>query len=109
MKEYYDHSFFSTCTESSEYFLKNDCDCKAVEALDIFEKLSWLKGCCFEGILQLFTNFYLHRKVSVFLRNDSDCKDVNIYNYYHTIILLSHYNGLVVLSYNKKCGEPGSV
>jgi hypothetical protein len=36
--------------------------------------------CCFEGILQLFTNFYLHRKVSIFLRNNSDCKDVDIYN-----------------------------
>ncbi len=35
---------------------------------------------CFEGILQLFTNFYLHRKVSIFLRNDSDCKDVDLYN-----------------------------
>ncbi len=33
-----------------------------------------------EGILQLFTNFYLHRKFSIFLRNDSDCKDVDLYN-----------------------------
>ncbi len=31
-------------------------------------------------ILQLFTNFYLHRKVSIFLRSDSDCKDVDLYN-----------------------------
>ncbi len=31
-------------------------------------------------MLQLFTNFYLHRKVSIFLRNDSDCKDVDLYN-----------------------------
>ena len=35
---------------------------------------------CIEGILRLFTNFYLHRKVSIFLRNDSDCKDVDLYN-----------------------------
>ncbi len=28
----------------------------------------------------IFTNFYLHRKVSIFLRNDSDCKDVDLYN-----------------------------
>jgi hypothetical protein len=31
-------------------------------------------------VLQLFTNFYLHRKVSIFLRNNSDCKDVDLYN-----------------------------
>ncbi len=61
-------------------FLRNDCDCKAVEALDCFEKLLWLKCCCLEGILQSFTNFYLHRKVLIFLRNDSDCKDVDLYN-----------------------------
>ena len=59
-------------------FLRNNCDYKAVEALDIFEKLSLLKGCYNEGILQLFTNFYLHRKVSIFLRNDCDCKDVDL-------------------------------
>ncbi len=61
-------------------FLRNNHDCKAVEALNFFEELSWLKGCYIEGILQLFTNFYLHRKVSIFLRNDSDCKDVDLYN-----------------------------
>jgi hypothetical protein len=61
-------------------FLRNDHEYEAVGALDIFEKLSWLYGCCVEGILQLFTNFYLHRKVSIFLRNDSDCNDVNLYN-----------------------------
>jgi hypothetical protein len=34
-----------------------------------------------EGILQLFTNFYLHRKILIFLRNDSDCEDVDhVYN-----------------------------
>ena len=42
LKEYYDHSLFSTCTESSEHFLRNDSDCKAIEGLDIFEKLLWL-------------------------------------------------------------------
>ena len=31
-------------------------------------------------MLQLFTNFYLHRKVAIFLRKDSDCKDVDLYN-----------------------------
>ncbi len=31
LKEYYDHSLFSTCSESSQYFLRNDCDCKAVD------------------------------------------------------------------------------
>jgi hypothetical protein len=28
----------------------------------------------------IFTNFYLHRQVSIFLRKDSDCKDVDLYN-----------------------------
>ncbi len=31
-------------------------------------------------MLQLFTNFYLHRKVSIFYRTDSDCKVVDLYN-----------------------------
>ncbi len=35
---------------------------------------------CVEGILQLFTNFYLHRKLLIFLRNDHDCKAVDPYN-----------------------------
>ncbi len=35
---------------------------------------------CIEGILQLFTNFHLHRKLSIFLRNDRDCKAVDLYN-----------------------------
>ena len=34
---------------------------------------------CIEGILQLFTNFYLQRKFSIFLRNDRDCKVVDPY------------------------------
>jgi hypothetical protein len=33
-----------------------------------------------EEILQLFTNFYLQRKFSIFLRNDHDCKVVDPYN-----------------------------
>jgi hypothetical protein len=40
LKEYYDYSLFSTCIESSQYFLRNDHYCKAVEGLGIFEKLS---------------------------------------------------------------------
>ncbi len=39
-----------------------------------------IEGCFVEGILRLFTNFYLHRKVSIFLRNHSDFKDVDLYN-----------------------------
>ncbi len=35
---------------------------------------------CIEGILQLFINFYLKRKLSIFLRIDRDCKDVDPYN-----------------------------
>jgi hypothetical protein len=30
LKEYYDYSLISTCIESSQYFLRNDRDCKAV-------------------------------------------------------------------------------
>ncbi len=33
-----------------------------------------------EGIIQLFTNFYLQRKLSIFLRNNRDCKVVDPYN-----------------------------
>ncbi len=61
-------------------FLRNICDCKAVEGLDIFEKLSWLLNCCFEGILRSFTKFYFHRKVSIFWRNNSDCNHVDLLN-----------------------------
>ncbi len=62
-------------------FLRNDRDCKAVGAPDIFEKLSWLYGCCVDRIPQLFTNFYLHRKVLIFLRIYRDCEDVDhLYN-----------------------------
>jgi hypothetical protein len=32
---------------------------------------------CIEGILQLFTNFYLHRKFFIFLRKDSYCTAVD--------------------------------
>jgi hypothetical protein len=35
---------------------------------------------CIERILQLFTNFYLHRKLSIFLRNDRDCEAVDLLN-----------------------------
>ena len=35
---------------------------------------------CNEGILRLFTNFYLHRRVAIFLRNDQACKAVDPYN-----------------------------
>jgi hypothetical protein len=40
LKEYFDYSLFSTCIESSRFFLRNDHYCKASEGLDIFEKLS---------------------------------------------------------------------
>ncbi len=35
---------------------------------------------CIEGILPLFTNFYLQRKFLIFLRNNRDCKVVDPYN-----------------------------
>ncbi len=31
LKEYYDYSPISTCTEWSRYFLRNDSDCKDVD------------------------------------------------------------------------------
>ncbi len=33
-----------------------------------------------EGILRLFTNFYLQRKISIFLRNERDYKVIDPYN-----------------------------
>jgi hypothetical protein len=35
---------------------------------------------CVEGILRLLTNFYLHRKLSIFLRSDHYCRAVDLYN-----------------------------
>jgi hypothetical protein len=35
---------------------------------------------CIEGILQLFTNFYLQRKFLIFLRINLYCKVVDPYN-----------------------------
>jgi hypothetical protein len=35
---------------------------------------------CVEGILGLFTNFYLQRKFLIFLTKDCDCKVVDPYN-----------------------------
>ncbi len=37
---------------------------------------------CVEGILWLFTNFYLQRKLLIFLRNNRDCKVVDPYNHF---------------------------
>jgi hypothetical protein len=34
---------------------------------------------CVEGMLRLFTNFYLQRQFSIFLRNDHDWKVVDPY------------------------------
>jgi hypothetical protein len=34
---------------------------------------------CVEGMLQLFTNFYLQKKFLIYLRNDHDCKVVDPY------------------------------
>ncbi len=40
---------------------------------------------CIEGIVQLFTYFYLHRKFLVFLRNDHDCKAVEAPNIFEKL------------------------
>ncbi len=36
---------------------------------------------CIEGMIWLFTSFYMQRKLSIFLRNDRDCKVVDPYNH----------------------------
>ncbi len=57
LKEYYDYSPIFTCTERSQYFLRNDSDCKGVdlyntrkrhaliESLDLTRNISWLVSC----------------------------------------------------------------
>jgi hypothetical protein len=42
----------------------------------LIRKIGNFFSACVEGIVRLFTNFYLHRKFSIFLRNDHDCKAV---------------------------------
>jgi hypothetical protein len=42
----------------------------------LISKIGIFFSACVEGILQSFTNFYLHRKFSIFLRNDCDWKAV---------------------------------
>jgi hypothetical protein len=39
-----------------------------------------------EGILQLFTNFYLQRKILIFLRNDRDCKAVEALDIFEKLL-----------------------
>ncbi len=57
MKEYYDYSPISTCTEWSRYFLRNDSDCKdvdlyntkkryaVIDSSDLTRSISWLTSC----------------------------------------------------------------
>ncbi len=57
LKEYYDYSPISTCTERSQYFLRNDSDCKdvdlynarkryaVIESLDLMRNNFWLASC----------------------------------------------------------------
>ncbi len=53
---------------------------------------------CIEGLLQIFTIFYLHRKFSIFLRNDHDCKAVEAldilrnYRDYQAVALKEYYD-----------------
>jgi hypothetical protein len=42
----------------------------------LIKKIGNFFSACVEGILQLFTIFYLHRKFLIFLRNDRDCEAV---------------------------------
>ncbi len=60
MKEYYDYSPISTCTERSQYFLRNDSGFKdvdlyntrkryaVIESLDLMRNISWLARCFFK-------------------------------------------------------------
>ncbi len=45
----------------------------------LWEQTLIFLSACIGGILRLFTNFYLHRKFSIFLRNDHDWKIVDPY------------------------------
>ncbi len=42
--------------------------------------MAFFLSVCIEGILRLFTNYFLQRKLSIFLRNDHDCMVVDPYN-----------------------------
>ncbi len=42
----------------------------------LIRKIGNFFSACIEGILRLFTIFYLHRKFSIFWRNDRDCEAV---------------------------------
>ncbi len=44
----------------------------------LIRKIGNFFSACVEAIaiVQFFTNFYLHKKFSIFLRNDHDCKAV---------------------------------
>ena len=46
----------------------------------LWERTVIFLSVCIEGILQLFTIFYLQRKFSIFLTNDRDCKAVGAPN-----------------------------
>jgi hypothetical protein len=68
LKEYYNYLLISTCTESSQYFMRNDCDCKAVdpynarkrytviESKDHMRNIPWLAS-CFCKIKKINKNF----------------------------------------------------
>ncbi len=57
LKEYYDYSLVSTSSERSQYFLRNDSDCKdldlyntrrryvVIESLDLTRNIFWLASC----------------------------------------------------------------
>jgi hypothetical protein len=61
-----------------------------------------------EGILQLFTNFYLHRKFLIFLRNDCDCKAVEApdilrnYRDCKAVVLKEYYNYSSISTYTER-------
>jgi hypothetical protein len=42
----------------------------------LIRKIDIFVSACIEGILQLFTIFYLHRKILIFLTNNHDCEAV---------------------------------
>ncbi len=45
----------------------------------LIRKIGNFFSACVEGKVRLFTNFYLHRKFSIFLRNGRDCTVVDPY------------------------------
>ncbi len=66
---------FSVCDSVREWGLSEGYRVKEC----LWERTVIFLSACIEGILRLFTNFYMQRNILIFLRNDRDCKYVDPY------------------------------